>query len=208
MSWYLVTGRWDYWDSIVSPLKKEHSSILYKGIGDDVWPLMEYWPLDSSKNEGVIQLEKKLKDERFIQVHKRLMANRKYIKCSNGWNYCCCDFQIAKEYFLKASEIFDDLILLEVEKIKKELLGYHGIDFGNPEGGYSVINSEIIGTDNEVILADKYLNHFGLFRCMEVCTNYLSQRKRNDPHCEDITSYIPVKVKILLERNGEGDKRT
>ena len=176
MSWYLVKTNWDHKWVKKRDIFKTYS---YNGLGGDTWPLDEQ------------------KDETVIKIHKKIDDNKKYVKLLAGWwGHFCTNWNDAQEYFSQTSRIFENVSFLEIEEIEKELFRYDGIDVGHPESGYSIIESEIL-VPNQIEIAKKYLNEFGLFKNVSACEDYLAQRNDLFYGLEDINFCIGVKIKIL-----------
>ena len=68
-----------------------------------------------------------------------------------------------------------------------------GYDFGNPEGGYSVIETEILSRQN-YLLVGKYLNmQNGLFSSIDALNGFLDSANE----VEDLENYCAVGIRQL-----------
>ena len=179
MSWYLV--KTNHWEDKLVKKPDRFKTYSYYGLGGYVWPLDEE------------------KDETVIKIHKKLDDNKKYVELLAGWwGHFCTNWNDAQEYFYQASRIFENVSFLEIEEIEKELFRFDGIDVGHPEGGYSIIESEIL-VPNQIEIANEYLNEFGLFKNVSACEDYVA--RRYDLYGDGIEylgdGCIGVKIKIL-----------
>jgi len=88
-------------------------------------------------------------------------------------------------------------ILVEIQYAFDVLrIDVDGYDFGNPSGGYSVIETEIL-LKNSKRNIDAYLNKFGLFNDLDSMYDFLSSLKITiqQGRCEELDNYIPVALK-------------
>lgn len=147
----------------------------YLGLGGDIWPEMHI-PLD-----GKILL-------------KKLFTNREYTELSGITFLVVTDHSIAEEYFLYQKQLESNPILISVTD-DTDIKAVDGYDFGNPEGGYSVIESAILVQNNEV-LKKEYLNKHLLFKDMDKLRKFLYLIKNAD-NVEELDCYRPVAIKKI-----------
>jgi hypothetical protein len=128
---------------------------------------------------------------------------KKILDCRTYMNYegivicVLADFVLAKEYFAHMEQKQPNPLIISVSNIEKG--DVDGYDFGNPEGGYSIIESEILAR-REKKLIDKYLNEKYLFKDIHLMRGFLASIKGSEGNVEemeDMDSYREVSVKQL-----------
>jgi len=178
--WYLVKENWSDTESITAKYGKR-----YNGLGGDFWP-------------GGIEYGKFILNE-FEQIEKA----KTYIEIKhNGFIRHECvttNLELATAYLNSSNVKEKKAILIQVQyafdALRADVDGY---DFGNPVGGYSVIETEIIAKDSKEII-DMYLNEFCLFDSIELMRRFLSilENAVRRGECEELDSYVPVAIKKL-----------
>jgi hypothetical protein len=178
MNWYLVIKNWERTDILVSHLPNIEE---YQGVGGDVWPL------DQSNNPAS------------RSIHDLLMRSRQPVSLANGDSrLACCDERLAIQYFESAS-----IELGRVRLIQASSCDFPdnttGLDFGNPFGGYSIIESEILGSVDAPQIAAQYLDSAGLFKNVAIFNQYIADTRKpeNDEALEDLDPYVLVRVTTL-----------
>lgn len=173
--WYIVKQNWPITEKRVAEVKQ---NARYCGLGGDIWPLDE---IDDSSAKT---------------IHEALIKKRGFIDLANGYSFLACiDLELAKQYFYVANSIFPNCMLLGLEEPEK-IVSVNGYDYGNPSGGYSIIESELIIEDsspNDMII---YLNDDYLFSTCSILNKYMSMR--NEEQCEDYRSYVAIGLQLIL----------
>ncbi|AHG22662.1 hypothetical protein Z042_04885 [Chania multitudinisentens RB-25] len=126
-------------------------------------------------------------------LYNEIEKAREYIELDSGeFFYVVTDVFIAMKYCKELEALEEGVILLE---LKEGVDTYcDGYDFGSPDGGYSVIESEII-TKLDTVYAKRFLNDYGLFYNLESLEAFLNTLDRN--YVEDMYSYQPVSIKNI-----------
>lgn len=148
----------------------------YLGLGGDTWADIQ------------IPLQGKL-------LLKRILANRKYVEFSGLTFLVVTDYSMAKEYYLYQKQLnLDPIMISATDDI--DIHDVDGYDFGNPAGGYSVIESAILVQNNEM-LKKEFLNEHFLFKDMDKLKDFLDLCKNAD-NVEELTCYRAVAIKKIV----------
>ena len=154
--WYLVKRNWPHSQSI-NPFP------LYAGLGGEVWP----FDVDGTTDKQLSDLhDRKEKSEVFIDFGFFPL----------GVHSVCTDIAIAEEYFAAVKKHRGEAWLLKVALSHIGLSPISGLDIGNPSGGFSVIETELI---TQGIPGPK-LNEWGLIQTLPEALEYLETRKNNE----------------------------
>jgi hypothetical protein len=166
--WYLVKANWP----IISSISSQHG-IEYIGIGGDIWPCGA--EIDTSST----------------RIYKELENSRVYLMDEMvGTIYVHTDLEKVIRYFNCQLVQNANPILIEIQHAKNSMPSkVDGYDFGNPEGGYSVIETEII-LKNSADIIRRYLNVFGLFKDLSALKEFVSSLRDS----EELDNYWPVSV--------------
>jgi hypothetical protein len=169
--WYLVKVNWN----AIKEAENTLSIGSYIGLGGNIWP-----------TEG-------MSSEQSTEIKAKIDDARSYLDIdSNTSIYVVQSEAEALKYKKYASKIAKDVILIEVSIADDNSQG-DGYDFGNPEGGYSIIESEILVKESHQAAA-RYLNkQNGLFKSLAALKEFLDQLGET----EDLSSYIPVCIRYL-----------
>ncbi len=149
----------------------------YIGLGGDIWPLDLY------------------EDQQSVQLQNAVENNSDYIKTSDGDEvYVCINKSIADDYFQYAKTKGMNVILLEINNYEYSLADhYDGIDYGDPTGGYSLIESELLMKENKQLVHD-FLNDDGLFKDTKKINNFIKSFVEDK---SDMDFYLPYLIKKL-----------
>jgi len=176
--WYLVKENWQN----ISAISMKHG-MEYIGLGGDVRP--HNWGVDN------------------LDLHNLHDEMRNYTEIEyNGMTdyvYAATELDHVMRYFNSPRIQERNPILIEVRfALNTPEAAVDGYDFGSPEGGYSVIETEIILKDSKKVI-DAYLNRFGLFRSIDLMLNFVSglEDAVRRGECEELDSMIPVAIKKL-----------
>jgi len=177
-SWYLVKENWKN----ISDISMRYG-IEYIGLGGDIWPH------DRTCNNlaGSLYLSGQLEE---IKTDTEIEYNNMLFHV-----HAPIELESVAKYFnsIKTKES----ILMEIQLALDEYdLSADGFDFGNPEGGYSIIETEIILKGSKEII-DTYLNKFGLFKSIDLMHDFISglEEKVLCGECEVLDGYVPVAIK-------------
>ncbi|VAW82099.1 hypothetical protein MNBD_GAMMA12-92 [hydrothermal vent metagenome] len=183
MNYYIVKINWS---TVTDNISNEFDILdAYSGLGGDIWPLF-----DSS-------------DYTQKRFHDEFKTKQEYIDLNNGTSELVCfDLNLAKNYHTECKKYFDDVFLLELCEYNN--LINDGLDFGSPDGGYSIIESAIIMKE-DMASAKKYLNPFGLFKYFKSYLEFRLQLNNNET--EELDSYSLLSIKCLMSNN-IGDRNT
>jgi len=167
----------------------------YLGVDGDSWTNLDYANnyissvniyVDGQTKADCKMLLKKIDDSReYIEIHN-----------SENWIFAVTDYRLAKEYYSFLSELNLNPVFISItDDITIE--DCDGYDFGNPEGGYSVITAVALGLDssrNE--FRRKYLNEHFLFPSMNHLKEFVDLIKdREDVEYLDGGIYQPMAIK-------------
>lgn len=158
-SWYLVRLSWPS-TSALWP--------TYCGLGGDVWPLGEH---------GSAQA---------IAVHDGLMSSRRYVRVGDYEEAVCIDRDLAIGYAATATALGIAASVIECTESPDAFC--EGFDIGNPTGGYSLIESEILVRDD----AHRTLNSLGLFPSRGAAEQYLVFRRDENLEEADDLSIVGI----------------
>ena len=145
----------------------------YSGLGGDCWPDMH--------SKGKVLL-------------KKVEGGSVYIEISGATHLVLTDCSIAEEYFLFLKKLNLNPFLLSVAD-DLETADTNGYDYGHPAGGYSVIESVIL-TSNDVELKKKYLNEHLLFKNTDAMNDFLDYISLRDD-VETMDFYCAVSIKRI-----------
>jgi hypothetical protein len=150
--WYIVKCNWPQVDQAINA-----SSVVEKfsGLGGNIWPL----DLIESSDVRKMQLS--------------IDRGRCYLDIGESHQiYVITDYALSEKYYELAKEKFQAPLFLELSIAGTEAM-VDGYDFGNPEGGFSIIETEILCRQNYSAM-DKYLNkHNGLFNSINAMNDFL-----------------------------------
>jgi len=183
--WYIVKLNWD---SIPNG---------YLGLDGDIWTNLDY--ANNYIPSANIYVDEQTKAN-CKPLLKNIDSSREYLDIHNSENsiFTVTDYYLAKEYYSFLSELKLNPIFISVtDDITTG--DYDGYDFGNPEGGYSVIASVALGLDlscNE--FREKYLNEHFLFPSMSHLKEFVDLiKERDDVECVDSGTYQAVAIKSV-----------
>jgi hypothetical protein len=145
----------------------------YIGLGGNIWP-----ELDGSD----------------YNLYKKIRDSRSYITFSDSIIFVITDYLIAKEYGLILRDKNFDSIFISVHDIKVE--NATGYDFGNPIGGYSIIETEILLKKRHDLI-ERFLNKNLLFKNIALMREFIGSLKNADD-IEDLFNYKEVAIKQIL----------
>jgi hypothetical protein len=174
-SWYVVKYNWEETDQFC----REHLNCEHIGLGGDIWP----------QEFGVIR------PACYLELKKVGESLRFYELDDGQYIQVCPDLQAAQALWegLRRQQPANDPLLLE---LSTEELGQHqGYDFGSPEGGYSLIESEITAYPQRT-WALSYLNSHGLFADVEAIRAFIERLEEEG--VEDLDSYKPISIRRVL----------
>lgn len=157
--WYIVKINWEY-----TPCE-------YLGLDGDYWPDIQHLKK--------VLLDNEIKSKSEILL-KEVKENLQYIKlgkmgCFNeSWIYVITNLFISEKYFSFLDELNLSPILISVtDDLTIDCDGY---DFGNPEGGFSIITDMPLAIDKEKTKL-KYLNENFLFKNVNCLNEFLKLYK-------------------------------
>jgi hypothetical protein len=128
-------------------------------------------------------------------LYKKIQDRRIYVDYKGVAIYVLTNFILAKEYFIRLKQNQLKTIIISISHIEKE--NVDGYDFGNPEGGYSIIESEIL-SKNRNDLIKEYLNENYLFKDIESMKKFLDNVRNFDNDVEEMNSYREVSIKQIF----------
>lgn len=163
-AWYLVKTNW--------PATVERCP-RFAGLGGDVWPL------DSARGDA-------------RAVHDEMMRSREFVPGANA--LVCPSRDLASRYYEQVARSFPGVPwLLQIFAMSpRRVPGLDGYDLGSPDGGYSIIESEILTQQR----SGAVLTEHGLFPSELALDSFLRSRSPI-PGLEDIDSMTRVGIKIL-----------
>jgi hypothetical protein len=170
--WYIVKSNWSQVDQLIHASSGVEE---FAGVGGNIWPL-------DTIDSGVAR-----------KMQSRYDKGRCYLDI--GESQCMhviTDCELAVEYYeLVRGEGLNPLLLeLSIAGADETVDGF---DFGNPEGGFSIIETEILCRQNYSAI-NKYLNkHNGLFSSIEVMNDFLDSLDEG----EQLDCYRAVGIKYL-----------
>jgi hypothetical protein len=129
---------------------------------------------------------------------KLLPDNREYVIINGIYFFVVTDFESANEYFSFLRKLNLNPVFISVTEVgvdgRDDCDGY---DFGNPEGGYSII-TDVVLAPNNAELAEKYLNEHLLFRSVSCLNEFLDFIKDRGDDIEYLDGgYQAVAIKKL-----------
>ena len=170
--WYIVKSNWPQLNDLIgaSPIVKK-----FAGLGGNIWPLDT---LDSNEAR---------------EIQSSFDKGRCYLDVGESqYLYVVTDYTLSEVYYELARRKGLSPLLLELS-IAGEEEAVDGFDFGNPEGGFSIIETEILCRQNYSAI-NKYLNkHNGLFSSIEVMNDFLDSLDEG----EQFDCYRAVGIKYL-----------
>jgi hypothetical protein len=175
--WYLVKGGWPK-NGPKFPVKRPCP--LYAGLGGQVWPF------DSGFN-----FDKGAKNE-LQNLHTRMERSRVFVDF-RPYVSVCPDVVIAEEYFAAVKKHCGEAWLLQVSLPNTKLSEISGYDIGFPNGGYSVIETELITQG----LPGPDLNEWGLIKTLPEALAYVEERKVNkelEQWSDDEITIVSLKI--------------
>ena len=146
----------------------------FLGLGGNVWPIDS--DPDAPASTG--------------GVHEEMLSKREYLKLRDGREILViADIEYARRYLKQAWARGIPAVLLGVSD-RNEGSNQDGYDFGDPEGGYSLVESEMLVAER-VALLEKYIDpRNGLFRNLDEMQQCLDEI----PDGEDLDSYCAVAI--------------
>lgn len=146
----------------------------YLGLGGNIWP---------EANE--------IEDNNYL---RKIQNNRTYIDFYGSILYVVDDYSLAQEFtfILKEKKLNPLFISVNDLNTNNDILGY---DFGNPEGGYSIIETEIIIKQRRE-LVKKFLNENFLFKSIALMDEFVEYLE-NTEDVEDLSNYSGVGIKQI-----------
>jgi len=181
--WYIVKLNWH---SIPNE---------YLGVDGDGWTNLDY--ANNYIPSVNIYVDEQAKADCKMLL-KKINSSRQHIAIHNSknWIFAVTDYCLAKEYCSFLSELELNPVFISVTD-DTNAGDYDGYDFGNPEGGYSVITDVVLQLDsccNE--FREKYLNEHYLFPSMNRLEEFLTLMKgRTDIEYLDGGTYQAVAIK-------------
>ncbi|NRA18564.1 MAG: hypothetical protein HRU04_24010 [Oceanospirillaceae bacterium] len=170
-TWYIVKQNW----SATKQLCEGHIAGQFSGLGGDIWPI------DSGDAQSKIDSRRE-----FVDIGEESEI------------YVVSDFIVAELYYKLAKDKNLEPLFLELSRVG-ESNDVHGYDIGNPEGGYSIIESELLSCDecdecDELV--DKYLNKKnGLFKSISLLNEFVGTL---DTDCvEELSGYSIVGIRVV-----------
>ena len=174
-TWYIVKINW------------ETISKNYLGLGGDYWPDIQYL----SEHAFSSNIDAQLCGNSLL---KKVEANSNYVDISGMTHHVVADCSVAEEYywFLNNLDLCPIFISVTDDLETEDADGY---DFGNPAGGYSVIESVILTLGNEELKV-AYLNKHLLFDNMDIMNDFLRSMSDRDD-VEELDCYCAVSIKQI-----------
>ncbi|MCL2309822.1 MAG: hypothetical protein FWC42_06035 [Proteobacteria bacterium] len=155
----------------------------YVGLGGDVWP--HEWDGDNLHLSSLLER---------MQAYTETEYNGATIHV-----HAPVELKLVMDYFNSPRVATKKPILIEIQLAHDGFnVGADGFDFGNPEGGYSIIETEIILKDSKEAI-NTYLNKSGLFKSMALMRDFISSLEgaARRGECEDWDGYVPLAIKKL-----------
>ena len=160
-TWYLVKSNTRPWESSYGGFLQGE----YLGLGGNMWPIDE--------------------------LHEELLRKREYVRLHDGQEiFVITNIDHARQYFNQANRLGFAAVLLEVSD-PSGTRNQDGYDFGDPEGGYSLVESELLVADRKELLTKYIDRRTGLFRNLVEMQSCLDEM----PDGEDLNSYYPVAIR-------------
>lgn len=150
--WYLVKRNWPQ-------TKARFPFPNYAGIGGEVWPF---------DSDGTT--DKELRD-----LHSRMEQSRTIVDFGSHTRFVCTNAKIAEEYFTATKKHCQKAWLIRVALPQAEAAQISGYDIGFADGGFSVIETELITQG----LPGPSLNEWGLIQTLPEAIAYFEARKEN-----------------------------
>jgi hypothetical protein len=169
--WYLVKRNW--------PRTKARFP-FYAGLGGEVWPFDFGFNFDAA-NKTKLQ-----------NLHTRMEQSRQTVNFGSHSRFVCTDAAIAKEYFTAVEDFCGEAWMLEVTNANVDSSKVYGFDIGFPDGGFSVIEQELITQS----LPGPKLNEWGLFQTSSEAVTYSEARKKNE-ELEHLDEIMIVSIRVL-----------
>ncbi|MDR2905503.1 MAG: hypothetical protein LBU73_06090 [Helicobacteraceae bacterium] len=133
------------------------------------------------------------------KLYKEIQDSREYIDFENTFIYALTDFNIARKYVSALARKNLSPIVISVSS-KCNKIDVDGFDYGDPTGGYSIIETEILAKNKEDFIKE-FLNENYLFKNIQKMNEFLFLNLMNK---EDITLYKGVSInRINLNREIE-----
>lgn len=167
-TWYIVKRNW----TATKQLFAGHISGQFSGLGGDIWPI------DSGCARSKIE------------------SRREYIDIGEESEiYVFSDFIAAEIYYKLAKDKKLEPLFLELSRAGASH-DVHGYDFGNLEGGYSIIETELLPCDECDELVDKYLNKkSGLFKSISLLNEFVGTLDTD--RVEELADYSIVGIRVI-----------
>ena len=181
--WYIVKLNWD-------GIPNE-----YLGLDGDSWTNLDY--ANNYIPSANIYVDEQTKANCKLLL-KNIDSSREYLNVHNSenWIHVVTDYRLAKEYYLFLSKLKLNPVFISItDDITTG--DYDGYDFGNPEGGYSVITAVALGLDLSCNnFRKKYLNEHFLFPSMNHLKEFADLIKdHEDVECVESGTYQAVAIK-------------
>ena len=151
--WYLVKRNWPQ-------TKARFPFPNYAGIGGEVWPF---------DSDGTT-------DKELCDLHSRMEQSRTIVDFGSHTGFVCTNAKIAEEYFTATKKHCQKAWLIRVALPQTEEFQISGYDIGDPTGGFSVLEQELMAEG----LSGPSLNEWGLIRTLPEALAYLEARKENE----------------------------
>jgi len=122
------------------------------------------------------------------ELYKEIQDSREYINFENTFIYALTNFSIVQEYAsaLVCKKLSPIVISVSSKYNKSDIEGF---DYGDPIGGYSIIETEILAA-NEKDFINEFLNENYLFKSIQKMDDFLSLNLNR----ENIDSYRSVSI--------------
>lgn len=179
MQWYLVKYR-DF-GFYLEGCNQYNRRIMtdYLGLFGDVWPVTGF---DDYKG----------KYPKIVKCYKAIEKDMMYIELKpNSYIQVATDLALITEYCKLLEEVSSEKVVIlsisnDLERISD------GFDFGNPEGGYSIIASNIL---EDKALRATYLNENGLFRSVTLFKEFIKTIDKSKT--ESLDNYYLLSIKVI-----------
>ena len=173
MDWYIVGRNYDEAANDDGIIHNYH----YFGLGGEPWPLRY-----ERNNKSASQID-------YEWDH-----NRTYLQTlRSDYIYVCTSFDLACRYFDVSVKIFHNTYLLQIAFHNGQISQYDGVDFGNPEGGYSIIETELLLPSNDLICKE-FLNDKCLFPSVDKADQFIDLYLQDNPDVDFFDAYFVKKL--------------
>jgi hypothetical protein len=171
--WFIAKYNWQ------QTIEHSHACFLknYDGLGGEIWPVC-----NDSKCEC-------------HSLRNKIEKKREYIEIQDShFIFVCVDLALAKEYSHSLKNCHGEFpILLEIGLLDEN--PDERCDFGNPEGGFSIIETEIL-TKMDICSSKAYLDsESGLFTKGKAAYDFIS--RLNADEVEALDDYVFLSIKKI-----------